>query len=73
METKKAQFDAQKENQTSRNDIVTNSLEGKQTTEKFTERQERVKEELRKRKMNLGNLTNLYRLSLRRKSRREVR
>ncbi|AJP86042.1 BMC_2a_G0004530.mRNA.1.CDS.1 [Saccharomyces cerevisiae] len=47
---KKAQFDAQKENQTSRNDIVTNSLEGKQTTEKFTERQERVKEELRKRK-----------------------
>lgn len=47
---KKAQFDAQKENQTSRNDIVTNSLEAKQTTEKFTERQERVKEELRKRK-----------------------
>ncbi|AJP95215.1 DEAD-box RNA helicase PRP5 [Saccharomyces cerevisiae S288C] len=47
---KKAQFDAQKEHQTSRNDIVTNSLEGKQTTEKFTERQERVKEELRKRK-----------------------
>ncbi|CAI4277169.1 CIH_collapsed_G0004310.mRNA.1.CDS.1 [Saccharomyces cerevisiae] len=47
---KKAQFDAQKENQTSRNDIVTNSLKGKQTTEKFTERQERVKEELRKRK-----------------------
>ncbi|CAI5028965.1 ANL_collapsed_G0004190.mRNA.1.CDS.1 [Saccharomyces cerevisiae] len=47
---KKAQFGAQKENQTSRNDIVTNSLEAKQTTEKFTERQERVKEELRKRK-----------------------
>ena len=32
---KKAQFDAQKENQTSRNDIVTNSLEAKQTTEKL--------------------------------------
>lgn len=43
---KKAQFDAEKENQISRNNIVTNSIESKQTVEKVTERQEQVKEKL---------------------------
>ncbi|CAI4037467.1 hypothetical protein SMKI_02G3440 [Saccharomyces mikatae IFO 1815] len=50
---KKAQFDAEKENQISRNNIVTNSIESKQTVEKVTERQEQVKEKLRKRKNEL--------------------
>ncbi|QHS71794.1 DEAD-box RNA helicase PRP5 [Saccharomyces paradoxus] len=51
---KKAQFDAQKENQTSRNNIVTNSLGAQRTADKFTERQEQVKEKLRKRKNEFG-------------------
>ncbi|CAI1962390.1 hypothetical protein SEUBUCD646_0D04410 [Saccharomyces eubayanus] len=50
---KKAQFDAQKENQTLNSNIVTNSSEIKQNAGKFAARQEKVKEKLRKRKIEL--------------------
>ncbi|CAI4059219.1 hypothetical protein N7582_001316 [Saccharomyces uvarum] len=50
---KKAQCDAQKENQILNNNIVTNSSEVKQNAGKFAARQEKVKEKLRKRKIEL--------------------